>query len=146
MITLYHRPQTRSSRFIFLLEELGAPLHRCSSSLRAAAMVPGLSIRPIRIRTQGAVDLDDGIVVFESAAITLYLTDEFPQHGIGPAIADRKRGEYLSWLAYYAGVFQPAMVSKFMKLEVPRVTAGWVAIEEVMPVILAVLARGPVPG
>ena len=25
MITLYHRPQTRSSRFIFLLEEFGAP-------------------------------------------------------------------------------------------------------------------------
>jgi glutathione S-transferase len=25
MITLYHRPKTRSSRFIFLLEELGVP-------------------------------------------------------------------------------------------------------------------------
>ena len=25
MITLFHYPQTRSSRFIFLLEELGAP-------------------------------------------------------------------------------------------------------------------------
>ena len=25
MITLYHRPKTRSSRFLFLLEELGAP-------------------------------------------------------------------------------------------------------------------------
>jgi len=26
MITLYHHPKTRSSRFIFLLEELEAPL------------------------------------------------------------------------------------------------------------------------
>jgi hypothetical protein len=25
MITLYHRPKTRSSRFLFLLEELEAP-------------------------------------------------------------------------------------------------------------------------
>ena len=25
MLTLYHHPRTRSSRFIFLLEELGAP-------------------------------------------------------------------------------------------------------------------------
>jgi glutathione S-transferase len=40
-------------------------------------------------------------------------------------------------------VFEPALISKFMKVEVPRVTAGWVAIEEVMPVILARLAPGP---
>jgi glutathione S-transferase len=143
MITLYHRPQTRSSRFIFLLEELGAPyvVQIVSTRSRDGTGV----VDPANPHPHGKVPSisDDGVVVFESAAITLYLTDKFPQHRIGPAIADPKRGEYLSWLAYYAGVFEPSMISKFMKFEVPRVTAGWVALEEVMPVILATLARGP---
>jgi len=143
MITLYHRPQTRSSRFIFLLEELGAPyvVQVVSTRTRDGTGV----VDPANPHPHGKVPSisDDGVVVFESAAITLYLTDKFPQNRIGPGIADPKRGEYLSWLAYYAGVFEPALISKFMKFEVPRVTAGWVAVEEVMPVLLATLARGP---
>ena len=34
-------------------------------------------------------------------------------------------------------------MSKFMKVEVPRGTAGWVAVEEIMPAVLARLAAGP---
>jgi glutathione S-transferase len=143
MITLYHRSQTRSSRFIFLLEELGAPYKVQTVSTRSR---DGTGVvDPANPHPHGKVPAiaDDGIVVFESAAITLYLTDKFPQNRIGPLIGEPLRGPYLSWLAYYAGVFEPALVSKFMKVEVPRVTAGWVAMEEVMAVILAKLAAGP---
>jgi glutathione S-transferase len=143
MITLYHRPQTRSSRFIFLLEELGAPyrVQLVSTRSRDGTGV----VDPANPHPHGKVPAiaDDGNVVFESAAITLYLTDKFPANHIGPGTADPRRGEYLSWLAYYAGVFEPALISKFMKAEVPRVTAGWVPMEELMPVVLARLARGP---
>ena len=36
MLTLYHHPRTRSSRFIFLLEELGVPyeIHRIANIRR----------------------------------------------------------------------------------------------------------------
>ena len=36
MLTLYHHPRTRSSRFIFLLEELGVPydIHRIARLCR----------------------------------------------------------------------------------------------------------------
>ena len=34
MITLYHAPRSRSSRFIFLLEELGAPYEIKTVSIR----------------------------------------------------------------------------------------------------------------
>jgi glutathione S-transferase len=143
MITLYHRPQTRSSRFIFLLEELAAPYQVQIVSTRSRDGTG--AVDPANPHPHGKVPAiaDDGVVVFESAAITLYLTDKYPQKRIGPMSGDPQRGAYLSWLAYYAGVFEPALISKFMKAEVPRVTAGWVAIEEVMPVILARLAQGP---
>ena len=51
----------------------------------------------------------DGTLVTESVAIIQYLTDQFPQAGLGPAIGDPRRGAYLTWLAYYAGVMEPVI-------------------------------------
>ncbi len=51
----------------------------------------------------------DGVLVTESAAIFAYLTDLFPHAGIAPVVGDEKRGPYLSWLAYYAGVIEPVV-------------------------------------
>jgi glutathione S-transferase len=83
------------------------------------------------------------VVVFESAAIALYLTDKFQKNRLGPKVGEPDRGAYLSWLAYYAGVLEPAFLSKFMNIEVPRVTAGWVAVEEAMPAVMQRLGNGP---
>ena len=142
MITLYHRPNTRSARFIFLLEELEAPytIHLVTTRTRE-----GGAPDPANPHPHGKVPAisDDGVVVFESAAIALYLTDKFPQRQIGYAIGEPGRGAYLSWLAYYAGVLEPAFMSKFMKWEVPRGTAGWVAVEEAMAAVIARLSQAP---
>lgn len=143
MITLYHRPNTRSTRFIFLLEELEAPyeIHPVSTRTRGG----GGAVDPANPHPHGKVPAisDDGAVVFESAAIALYLTDKFPKNRLGPLAGEPGRGEYLSWLAYYAGEFEPAFVSKFMNWEVPRSTAGWVPVEEVVPGIVARLTAAP---
>jgi glutathione S-transferase len=143
MITLYHRPKTRSTRLIFLLEELEAPytIRIVTTRSRDGSGAPD----PANPHPHGKVPAisDDGVVVFESPAIALYLTDKFPQKRLGPLVGDADRGAYLSWLAYYSGVLEPAFVSKFMKVEVPRGTAGWVAVEEAMPAVLQRLAPGP---
>jgi glutathione S-transferase len=143
MITLYHRPKTRSSRFLFLLEELEAPYRVQLVSVRQRDGSGALD--PANPHPHGKVPAieDDGSVVFESSAIALYLTDKFTKNHLGPLVGEAQRGTYLSWLAYYAGVFEPSVLSKFMKVTVPRGTAGWVELEEVMPAILARLAAGP---
>jgi glutathione S-transferase len=51
----------------------------------------------------------DGVLVAESMAIVLYLTDAFPKAGLGPAASDARRGEYLTWLAWYCAELEPAM-------------------------------------
>jgi glutathione S-transferase len=142
MITLYHRPKTRSSRFLFLLEELEAPYRVQLVSVRQRDGSGALD--PANPHPHGKVPAiaDDGSVVFESSAIALYLTDKFTKNHLGPLVGEAQRGTYLSWLAYYAGVFEPSVLSKFMKVAVPRGTAGWVELEEVMPAILARLAAG----
>ena len=143
MITLFHRPRSRSSRFIFLLEELEAPYEIRIVTTRNRDGTG--AVDPANPHPLGKVPAisDDGVIVFESAAIALYLTDRFPNNGLGPKIGDRDRGEYLSWLAYYAGVLEPAFVSKFMNWEVPRGTAGWVGVDEAMPIIARKLSQFP---
>ncbi len=143
MITLYHRPKTRSSRFIFLLEELQAP-YRIQIVTTRTRDGSG-QVDPANPHPHGKVPAvsDAGTVVFESPAIALYLTDKFPKNALGPLQPDAQRGAYLSWLAYYGGEFEPSLMSKFMKVEVPRGTAGWVAVEEMMPVLIGRLTATP---
>jgi glutathione S-transferase len=143
MITLFHRPKTRSARFLFLLEELEAPyqVQLVTGRNRDGSGEPD----PANPHPHGKVPAisDDGIVVFESPAIALYLTDRFPKNRIGPQVNEPERGAYLSWLAYYGDVLEPSIMSKFMNVQVPRATAGWVAVDEVLPVLIERLSRGP---
>lgn len=143
MITLYHAPRSRSSRFIFLLEELGAPYEIHKVSIRRGDGSGAAD--PANPHPHGKVPAirDGETLVFESAAVALYLTDKFPANRIGPLPGDSRRGAYLTWLAYYAGEMEPAWVSKFMKVIPPRGTAGWVAPEEIMPFVNATLEKGP---
>jgi glutathione S-transferase len=143
MITLYHHPKSRSTRFIFLLEELEAPYTIQAVTTRKRDGSGAMD--PANPHPHGKVPAiaDDGVVVFESPAIALYLTDRFPKNRIGPLVGDAARGAYLSWLAYYSGVLEPAFMSKFMNVEVPRGTAGWVPVEEAMNAVIARLSPGP---
>jgi len=143
MITLYHRPKSRSTRFLFLLEELEAPYQIQLVTIRSRDGSGAVDAANPHPHGKVPVISDDGVMVFESAAIALYLTDKFPRNRIGPLVEEHERGAYLSWLAYYAGVFEPAFVCKFMNVEVPRGTAGWVALDEVLPIIIRRLSQDP---
>ena len=111
MLTLYQFPKSRSDSIVWLLEELGVPYETKTVNIRRA---DGTGERdPANPHPHGKVPVidHDGVVVFESPAIALYLTDAFPENGIGPVVGDPKRGAYLSWLAYYGDVMEPAFVS-----------------------------------
>ena len=143
MITLFHAPKSRSSRFIFLLEELGAPYEikivnirrgDGSGALDAANPHPHGKVPAIRHK---------GETVFESPAIVAYLADTFPDAGLAPPPGEAGRGAYLTMLAYYGDVLEPAFVSKFLKVSVPRGTAGWVEVDEAMAFIDKTLTAHP---
>jgi glutathione S-transferase len=142
MLTLFHRPKTRSTRFIFLLEELAVPYEIKVVTTRNRDGTG--AVDPSNPHPHGKVPAisDDGVIVFESPAIALYLTDRFPEKALGPQVGEPERGAYLSWLSYYSGVLEPAFMCKFMNVEVPRGTAGWVAVEEAMPAVIGALSAG----
>jgi len=134
MITLYHARQSPSSRFIWLLEELGQPYEVKLVSIRRR---DGGHQDPEYRRTihpHGKVPAiaHDGVIVFESAAIALYLADAFPEAKLGPPVGQHGRGAFVTWLAYYAGVMEPAFVGKALGFTVTNSTTGWAPPEEVL--------------
>lgn len=143
MLALVHSPRSRSSSFLWLLEETGEPYDVQYVSIRRGDGSGALD--PANPHPHGKVPVlrDGDITVFEQSAIALYLADKFPEVGLGPRIGDPGRGAFLTMLAYYSGVTEPAFTSKFMKVAVPRGTAGWVDSDEAMGFINARLAAQP---
>jgi glutathione S-transferase len=110
MITLYHSPRSRSSRMIWLLEELGVPYEIRQVSIFRPMSGEGVP-DPANVHPDKRVPaiVHNGEMVAESVAITLYLTDAFPEAGLGPVAGEAGRGAYLTWLAWYAAEMEPAM-------------------------------------
>jgi glutathione S-transferase len=143
MLTLYHAPRSRSFRTLWLLEEIGAPFElKVVSIRRGDGSGAADSSNPHPLGKVPALD-HDGRVVFETSAIALYLTDLFPESGLGPKIGDSERGAYLSWLAYYGGVFEPSLTAKFLKIQHVYGTFGWGPFEEVLEHLGRTLAASP---
>jgi glutathione S-transferase len=143
MIRLYHAPRSRSFRTLWLLEEIGASFELEIVSIRRG---DGSGARdPSNPHPHGKVPalMHNTTLIFETSAIALYLTDMFPQSGLGPKIGDTDRGAYLSWLAYYSGVFEPALTAKFLKIEHIYGTFGWAPFDEVLELLNKTLKAGP---
>ena len=147
MITLYHAPKSRSTRMIFLLEELGAPYEIKLVTIRRGDGSGGIDDSNPHPHAKVPAIRHGNETVFESPAIVNYLADIFPAAGLAPKIGESGRGLYLSMLAYYGDVLEPAFLSKFLNTPVPRGTAGWVVVEEAMAFIDQTLTAHPyIPG
>ncbi|HEY1892080.1 MAG TPA: glutathione S-transferase family protein [Steroidobacteraceae bacterium] len=108
MLKLFHNPDSRSSRFIWLLEELGVDYELVYVDIpRWSGKGAPDSGNPHPDKRVPALMHDDQLVT-ESAAIALYLTDAFPLAGLGPRVGDSGRAAYLTWLAFYAGEMELA--------------------------------------
>lgn len=143
MLTLIHAPRSRSGNVLWMLEELGVPYQIEYVSIRRGDGSGAIDPRNPHPHGKVPVLKDGDRVVFEQAAIALYLADKFPEAGLGAAVDDPMRGSLLTMLAYYCGVMEPAFMSKFMQMQVPRGSAAWVDSDEAMDFINARLASQP---
>jgi len=114
MLKLYHSPQTRSSRFLWLLEELGQPYEIEYVTIRRGDGSGGADASNPHPQGKVPALVHDGRLVWESGAICLYLTDAFPEAGLGPKVGDAGRGDYLGWLFFYAAEVEPNMINSFL--------------------------------
>lgn len=144
MLTLFHAPMSRSSRIVQLLHELDA--------LDAVTVTP---VSVLRSDGSGAVDPDnphpegkvpllvhDGVEIRESNAIMLYLTELFPEAGLGVAPGAPQRGAFLSWLAWYGNIVEPVLVHSFAGISHPAVTTAFRGLDEMGARLSAALRSG----
>jgi len=95
---LYYMPRTRSSRVLWLLEEIGAPYDLTEIKGSQRRSVEHLARHPLgRVP---ALQLDDGTTMFESAAICLQLADLNPGIGLVGPVGSTARGLVYQWVAF----------------------------------------------
>ncbi|HEX3976900.1 MAG TPA: glutathione S-transferase family protein [Solirubrobacteraceae bacterium] len=95
---LYYMPRTRSSRVLWLLEEIGEPYELTEISGAERRSAAHLDRHPLG-RVPVLV-LDDGTPVFESAAICLQLADLHPDAGLTAPLGSTERARVYQWVLF----------------------------------------------
>jgi glutathione S-transferase len=99
MPRLFHMPRTRSNRVLWLLNEIAAPYELTVIAPHQRKSAEHLARHPLgRVP---ALELDDGSVMFESAAILLQLADLHPDAQlIPPPPASTGRARVYQWVLF----------------------------------------------
>ncbi len=95
---LYYMPRTRSSRVLWMLEEIGAPYEL--TEVRGAQRRSEEHLRRHPLGRVPALQLSDGATMFESAAICLQLADLNPDAGLIGPVGSTERGLVYQWVVF----------------------------------------------
>jgi glutathione S-transferase len=95
---LFYMPRTRSSRVLWLLEEIGEhyELNEITGDQRRSAE----HLRRHPLGRVPALELGDGTTIFESAAICLQLADLYPAAGLIGPVGSGERGHVYQWVMF----------------------------------------------
>ena len=106
MLTLHFAPNSRASRSLWLLEELGLTyqLNRMDFSPKDLKSDEHRARHP-----PGRIPVleDDDISIYESGAIAEYILERHKNGGLKPAPEDPFFPEYLQWFHYCEGMVMP---------------------------------------
>lgn len=112
MIQLHYAPSNASITPHILLEEMGLPFElkvvdRANNAHKSAEY--------LRLNPNGLIPVlvDGDLVLYETAAICLYLTDKYPQYGFAPAVGTVERAHFYKWLMWMTNTLQPSVIMYF---------------------------------
>jgi len=107
MYELYASRESASDIIRGVLDEIGA-----AYTVHGISLSAGDQHRPefLAINPAGRIPVlvDDGKVIFETAAIILHLLDKHPQAGLAPVVGSSQRATFYQWLVYVSNTLQTA--------------------------------------
>lgn len=112
MIQLHYAPSTASMVPHILLEEIGSPFERVLVDRNAGAhKAPAY----LQLNPNGLIPVlvDGDLVLYETAAISLYLCDMHQQAGLAPSLGSAPRAHFYKWLAWMTNTLQAALIVYF---------------------------------
>ena len=112
MIELHHAPSTAAMAPHILLTEIGVPfeLRPVDTAAQAHRTPAYLALNP---NGRVPVLVDGDLVLFESAAICLHLTDCHPQAGLAPLPGSNERAHFYKWLVWLTNTLQATLMVFF---------------------------------
>src|ERR1700739_1841487 len=109
MYQLHYFPANANAAPHMLLEELGVPyelklVDRAKDGQKAEEY--------LKINPNGRIPtlVDNGLVLFEAAAIVLHLVDQHPEAGLAPKLGTPQRAQFYQWLTFLTNSLQEELM------------------------------------
>ncbi len=113
-VRLYYMPRTRSSRVLWMLEEIGEPYELTEIAGAERRSAAHRERHPLgRVP---ALELEDGTVMFESAAILLQLADLHPDAGLTAPLGSPERALVYQWVLFAMTEFEGPLFRWFAEM------------------------------
>ena len=112
MLHLHYFPSNASFTPHVLLEEMGLPFEL---KLVDRAQNAQKSADYLKLNPNGLIPVlvDGDLVLYETAAICLHLTDTHPEKNLAPAVGSKQRAHFYKWLMWMTNTVQPSMIMYF---------------------------------
>jgi glutathione S-transferase len=109
MYQLHYFPANANAAPHMVLEELG---QKYNLVLVDRANEAQKSMEYLKINPNGRIPtlVDDGLVLFEAAAIVLYLVDQHPDAGLAPKFGTPDRAKFYQWLTFLTNSLQEELM------------------------------------
>ena len=124
MLTVHHLEKSRSTRILWLLEELGVPYELKRYQRNPKTMLAPPELKKIHPLGKAPVVTDEGKVLAESAIILDYILDTYGKGRFRPEAGTDARRRYDYWMHYAEGSAMPPLLLKLIFGTVKR-KAPW---------------------
>jgi glutathione S-transferase len=119
MITVHHLNRSRSTRILWLLEELGMDYQRVDHQRDSTTHLAPESLKAIHPLGKAPVIVDGPVTICESSTIVEYILDQNTQNKLRPVQGTPAYYQYLEWSHFAEGSLSlPVITSGFLKREV----------------------------
>jgi glutathione S-transferase len=133
MIKVHHLNQSRSTRVLWLLEELKLPYEVVHHERDAQTRLAPASLGEVHPLNKAPVIEHNGLVLCESGAVMEYLLDQADSTSLRPEKGDAHYYQYLEWSHFAEGSLAlPVITTLLMQMEQREGTApmdGYIAKE-----------------
>jgi glutathione S-transferase len=112
VIDLYYMPGAASMAVHAVLEEVGAE-YRLVRVVKGDGKVEPPELARLNPHLRVPTMVDGELVMYESAACVMHLSDTYPQAGLAPAVGTAERALWYRWLTYMTNTVQATFVVYF---------------------------------
>lgn len=112
MIQLHYYPSTAAMVPHIVLEDIGVPYQRVLvDRLQNAHKAPDY----LQLNPNGLIPVlvDGELVLYETAAICLHLSDSHPEAALAPALGTAARAHFYKWLMWLTNTLQATLITYF---------------------------------